>query len=135
MTIFFYKGLMSNPEIGNTPIWILPDIWRLEWVRDTKLGTNFSNETLLNDPKCQCYSFYRFWVIKGKTTDGVKPPSTHIRVSLSTFLSSKRIVIVLLQKKKVIRLNHLVQRNNFHVVKFETVSVFFILNVLVKSNY
>ena len=65
MTISFYKGLTRNPEIGNTPVWVLPNIWRLGQVMDTKFGTNVSNRMLLNAAKCQGYSFYRFWVIKG----------------------------------------------------------------------
>ena len=40
MTIFFYKGLTRNPEIGNTPVWVLPSIRRLGQVRDTRFGTN-----------------------------------------------------------------------------------------------
>ena len=72
MTIFCYKGLTRNPEIGNTPVWVLPNIWRLEGVRDTKFGTNVSNEMLLNAAKCQGYSFYHFWVIKVKPTGGLK---------------------------------------------------------------
>ena len=44
--------------------WVLPNIWRLGWVRDTRFGTNLSNEMLLNAAKCQGYSFYRFWVIR-----------------------------------------------------------------------
>ena len=60
MTIFFYKGLTRNPEIENTPVCILPNILRLGQVRDTKLGANVSNKSLLNVPKCQGYSFYRF---------------------------------------------------------------------------
>ena len=27
---------------------------------------------LLNATKCQGYTFYRFWIIKGKPTDGAK---------------------------------------------------------------
>ena len=57
--------LTKNPEIGNTPIWVLPNIWRLRRVSDTKFG---SDEMLPNAAKCQVYSFYRFWVIKGKPT-------------------------------------------------------------------
>ena len=72
MTIFFYKGLTRNPEIGNTPVWVLPNIWRLGWVMVTKFGTNISNTTLLNAAKLKDYSFYRSWVIKGKPTGGVK---------------------------------------------------------------
>ena len=26
MTIFFYKGLTRNPEIGNTLVWVFPNI-------------------------------------------------------------------------------------------------------------
>ena len=44
MTIFIYKGLTRNSEIGNTPIWVLPNIWRQGIVRDTKFGTNVSNK-------------------------------------------------------------------------------------------
>ena len=68
MTISFYKGLTRNPEIGNTPVWVLPNIWRLGRVMDTKFGTNVSNKMLLNAAKCQGYSFYCFWVIKGIPT-------------------------------------------------------------------
>ena len=68
LTIFFYKGLTRNPEIRNTLVWLLPNIWRLRWVMDTKFGMNVSNRMLLNAAKCQGYSFYRFWVIKGKPT-------------------------------------------------------------------
>ena len=39
ITIFFYKGLAKNPEIGNTPIWFLPNICWLDWVRNTEFGT------------------------------------------------------------------------------------------------
>ena len=70
MIIFFYKGLTRNPEIGNTPVWVLPNIWRLGGVRDTKYGADVSNTMLLNAAKCQGHSIYRFWVITGKSTGG-----------------------------------------------------------------
>ena len=84
MTIFFYKGLTRNPEIRNTPIWVLPNIRRLGQIRDTKFGTNVSNKILLKAAKCQAYSFHRFCVIKGKPTGRIKltpPPHTQIRVN------------------------------------------------------
>ena len=59
MTISFYKGLTSNPEIGNTPVWVLLNILRLGRVRNTKFGTNVSKKILLNAAKCHGYSFYR----------------------------------------------------------------------------
>ena len=70
MTVFFYKGLTRNPEIGNTPIWVFPNIWRLARETITKFGKNVSNTMLQKVAKCQSYSFYRFWVIKGKPTGG-----------------------------------------------------------------
>ena len=89
---FFYKRLTSNPEIGNTPVCGLPNIWKLGQIRNTKFGSNVSNKMLLNAAKWQRYSFYRFWVIKGKPTAEGKitplpppPPSldpTQIRVKI-----------------------------------------------------
>ena len=70
--IFLYKGLTRNPKIGNSPVWVLPNIWRLAPVRDAKFGTNVSNEMLLNVAKCQSYSFYCFWVITGKNPTQIR---------------------------------------------------------------
>ena len=74
ITIFFYKGLTRNSEIGNTLVWALPNIWRLGQGMDTKFGTNVSNKILLNAEKFQGYSCSHFWVMKGKPTGagGVK---------------------------------------------------------------
>ena len=72
MTIFFSEGLTRNPDIGNTPVSVLSNFWRLGQVMDTKLGMNVSNRILLNAAKFPGYSFYRFWVIKGKPTGGLK---------------------------------------------------------------
>ena len=86
VTISFYKGLTRNPEIGNTSVWVLPNIWRLEWVRNTKFGTNVSNKMLLNVAKCLGCSFYRFWVIKGKpTVGGGYPPQIRVNIKLFWF--------------------------------------------------
>ena len=60
-----------------------PEIWKLEITQSEffpmsgewgelliqNLGTNVSDEILLNATKCQSYSFYRFWVIKGNPTE------------------------------------------------------------------
>ena len=85
-TIFFYKGLTRNPEIRNTAVWVLPNIWRLGQVRDNKFGMNASSKMLLNAAKCQSYSFYCFWVIKGKPNLKITPSSplspTQIRVKV-----------------------------------------------------
>ena len=65
--IVIYKGLTRNPEIGNTPVCVFSNIWRLGRVRDTKFGWNVFNEKLLNNEKCQGYSFYRFLSYEEKT--------------------------------------------------------------------
>ena len=49
--------MTRNPEIGNSPIYVLPNIWRLRRVRDTKFGTSVSNKKLLTAAKCQSYRF------------------------------------------------------------------------------
>ena len=63
---FFNLELQLN-EIS-AQLKVFPNIWRLGGVRDTKFGTNISNEMLLHAAKCQGYSFNRFRVIKGKPT-------------------------------------------------------------------
>ena len=68
MTIFLYIVFTRDPEIGNTPVWVLSNIWRMGWIRDIAFGTNIPNEMLLNVAKCQGYSFYHFWVIEGNAT-------------------------------------------------------------------
>ena len=99
-TIFFYKELTRNPEIGNNPVWVLPNFWRLGQVMSTKFGTNVSNRMLLNATKFQGCSFYRFWFIKGKSIAGgggdwlkLQPPPCQIRVK--TKASRGRIINLL----------------------------------------
>ena len=50
-TIFVYRRLTKTSEMGNTPVWVLPSIWRLEQFMDTKFGKDVSDENLLNDVK------------------------------------------------------------------------------------
>ena len=75
VTIFICKGLARNLEIGNILVRVLPNTWRLGQVMNTKFGMNISNRMLLNAAKYHGYSFYCFWVIKGKPTKGVKLPA------------------------------------------------------------
>ena len=55
MLIFFNKGLARNPEIENTLVWVLPNIWRLEWVGDNKLLLNTKRI-----PRLQLLSFLSY---------------------------------------------------------------------------
>ena len=96
--IYFHKRLS---EITNTLVWVLLSIWLLGqvkvllniwWlgqVRDTKVGMDVSDEMLLNAGKCQGYSFYRFWVIKGKPTGGLVTPLTRLGLRNDDFAFSR----------------------------------------------
>ena len=75
--VSFYKGLTTNPEIWNTHVWGLPNIFRLGQVRDAKFGKNVSNKMLLHAAQRQSYSFYHFWVIKGKPYFPPLPTKKH----------------------------------------------------------
>ena len=72
------------PEIWKleVPIWVLPNIWRLWQVRDTKFGTNASNEML------QHYRVTAFTVsdLFRENQQGVKLPPTQIRVKADSIL-------------------------------------------------
>ena len=61
---------ICKSEMHLSLVWVLVNIWRLAQVRNTKFATNVSNKMLLNAAKWQGYSYYRFWVIKGKPTGG-----------------------------------------------------------------
>ena len=56
MTIFIYKGLTKNPEIGNTLNWVLLNIWRLERVKETKFSTNVSRYWMLQNARVTAFS-------------------------------------------------------------------------------
>ena len=70
MIIFFYKELTRIPEIKNTPVWVLSNICSLGQVKDSKFGTDFSNEMLLNPTKHQGYSFYRCELLRENQQGG-----------------------------------------------------------------
>ena len=81
----FIRDLTRNLEFGNTLVWLLPNIWRLGQVGNTKFGTNVSNKILLNAAKCKGYSFYRFWVTKGRSTRGIKLPTLPIQIRVNAW--------------------------------------------------
>ena len=77
MTIYFYKGLTRNLEIRNTPVWVLPKIWRLRRVRYNRLGTDVSTEMLLNTEIQQGVGGGGWMGRGGKIT---LPPPTPIKI-------------------------------------------------------
>ena len=80
MIIFVYKGFTRNPEIGNIPVWILPNINIWRHVRNNKFGINLFNEKLLSAANYKDYIVQRFRINKGKPT-GDKITPSQIRVN------------------------------------------------------
>ena len=108
VVLFLLSGLVTGPTFISISslvleLWLFffvrdwPEIWKWEiplfkfcltsgdWgSRNTKFGTDVSNEMLLFAAKCQGYSFCRFWVIKGNPTvmggGGKITTTTQIRV-------------------------------------------------------
>ena len=78
MTISFYKGFfiteIRRSKIPPSDFYSISGDWG-----EQGIPSLVSNKVLLNAAKCQGYSFYRFWVIKGKPTGEVNlpNPSTH----------------------------------------------------------
>ena len=102
---FFSKGLTRNLEIGNIPVWVLPNIWRLGRVTDTKFDTSVSNRMLLKAAKFQGYSFYRSCIIKGKPTGGLNVRSffrnyefwsseNTLKIRCHTYILMKKVIIL-----------------------------------------
>ena len=81
LELWHFSFMTRNPKIGNTSVCVLPNIWGVVQLRNTKFGPNVSNKKLQNDndPKCH-YNIYRFWVIKGKPITGVKYPTSILRL-------------------------------------------------------
>ena len=70
-----YLFIKDWPEIRKSDIrsvWVLTNIEKLGWVRDTRIGKNVSNKMLLKAAKYQGYNFYHFWVTKGKNQQGLR---------------------------------------------------------------
>ena len=69
-------------EIRNTPVWVLPNIGRVGWVRNIEFGTNVSNEMLLSAAKDRVISFTVSELLRKNQKEGGKitPSPTQVRV-------------------------------------------------------
>ena len=84
----FIRYFTRNPEFGNTPVWVLPNIWRLGQVGNTKVGTNFSNKLLRNAANATVTAFSvseLLRVINYKLNTAFHFPKIHI---FETFMTS-----------------------------------------------
>ena len=94
----------------------LPKIWRLRQARDTKFGTNVSNEILLNAAKCWDYCFYCFWVIKGKPTGGDKNIPSTPKLGLRDQISMSSIYLMIYFFKMNLSLWQHLDINSVHLL-------------------
>ena len=117
LELWQFSFIRDWPEIGNTPVWVLPNIWRLGQVMDTKFGTNVSYRMLLNAANFQGYSFYRFWVIKGKPTQIRVKNLVMCFVFSSRDISSLTIYIQISMKKKVVLVSTFSSVNLFLLIE------------------
>ena len=51
LEFLFIRDLTRNPENEETTLWNLPNIWGLDWIKDTECGMDVSNEWLLKATK------------------------------------------------------------------------------------
>ena len=87
MTIFFYKGLTRNLEIGNNPVWVLPNIWRLGRVMDTNLARMSQIECYWILQNSRVTTFTIFELLRENQLEGKIAPSSpaQIRVIIEIF--------------------------------------------------
>ena len=75
ITIFYYKGFTRNLEIGNTSVWVLPSIWKLGQVRNTKFGTKslIKYYRMLQNAKVTAFTVSE--LLRQKPKRGIRLPS------------------------------------------------------------
>ena len=83
MTVSFYKGLIRNLEIGDTPVWVLPNIWSLGRVKDTKFGANMPNEMYWKSQYVKVTAFTVSELLR-ENQQGVKLSPNQIRIKIVT---------------------------------------------------
>ena len=82
MSIFFYKGLTRNPEIGNSPVWILLYVGRLGRVREIKFVINVTNKMLLNAAGVTAFTISELLKENQQGAEEVKLPRPPPRLGL-----------------------------------------------------
>ena len=153
VVLFLLSSLVTDPSFMSISSLVL-ELWQFSFIRDwpeirkseippsefcpisgdwsklgiPKFGINVSSEMLLNAAKCQGYSFYCFWVIKGKPTAGEGkgdyPPSpTQIRVKAIILYSVHSISFVKYVFSPMIRF----MKTSTRIMKYES--------QVVKSNF
>ena len=80
-TFFFYKGLTRNPEVWNISVWVLPNIWKLGEVKDTKFGTNVDDDHRI--PHTQHTHLTRLWTRRPVQRLSIQSSGLRFRLMMS----------------------------------------------------
>ena len=112
MRTSFYKGLIGNLE--NQKYHCVSFAQYLE-TRESKkyyIWHKVSNEILMNVEKCQGYSFFRFWIIKGELTRNrvklVTPWTPPIQIRVKSLKNKSKLQKTLIREKKYICLPYFI---------------------------
>ena len=126
VVLFLLSSLVTGPNFMSISSLVL-ELWQFSFIREnTKFRTNVSNRMGLNAWKFQYYSFYHFWVIKGKPTGGLKlpPPTLGLMNKRDNRDNKTERVIPLFG---AILIKHLAQANQKMLVSFYQITYFKIL--------
>ena len=83
MTIFFYKGLTRNPEIGNTPVWVCPisGDWDELWIPNLAQMSPIECYWMLQNSRVTAFTVFELFrgnqLSVGKITPPPTPPPPH----------------------------------------------------------
>ena len=82
MTIFFYKGLTRNPEIGNTPIWFRD--WSKLWIPNLARMSLIECYWMLQNSRVTAFTVFEL-LRENQLGWGVKLPPPPARLGLRCF--------------------------------------------------
>ena len=71
MTIFFYKGLTRNPEIGNTPIWFRD--WSKLWIPNLARMSLIECYWMLQNSRVTAFTIFEL-LRENQLRGGITPP-------------------------------------------------------------
>ena len=139
MTIYPIKGLARNPEIGNTPVWVLLNIWRLGlwvlgprtslvkcyWMLPNCRATAFTVCELLRKNcvfVCVCVCVCVCVAEGGRYLRAIEYQIRHI---FWIFSLAKRWVMSFTMSFDISMKRNMIIRYSFHIFNFSKISLYF----------
>ena len=88
LTIYFYKWLNRNLDIGTIPVWVFPIIWKLGQVTETTFGANVAK--CYQMPQSQLLHFLSYNRGRGERRK-IPPSRLKLNIEATIFLKTFRI--------------------------------------------